>query len=87
MLYVLIGLGPNAKTVSDFIQMIWDQRPPVLVMLTRLVEKGKVHIQFCFFWHPCSYHLQNFVEKFNEQDSLVYACFIYICVDINCEQS
>ena len=34
--------GPNALTVSDFIQMVWDQRSPVLVMLTRLVEKGKV---------------------------------------------
>ena len=36
------GLGPNPVTISDFIQMIWDQRPPVLVMLTHLVEKGKV---------------------------------------------
>ena len=34
--------GPNALTVSDFIQMVWDQRSSVLVMLTRLVEKGKV---------------------------------------------
>ena len=36
------GLGPNALTLSDFIQMIWDQKPPVVVMLTRLFEKGKV---------------------------------------------
>ena len=36
------GVGPNALTISDFIQMIWDQKPPVVVMLTRLFEKGKV---------------------------------------------
>ena len=36
------GVGPNALTLSDFIQMIWDQKPPVVVMLTRLFEKGKV---------------------------------------------
>ena len=36
------GVGPNAVTISDFIQMIWDQKPPVVVMLTRLFEKGKV---------------------------------------------
>ena len=35
-------LGPNPETISDFIQMIWDQKPPVVVMLTRLFEKGKV---------------------------------------------
>ena len=36
------GSGPNALTLPDFIQMIWDQKPPVVVMLTRLFEKGKV---------------------------------------------
>ena len=36
------GPGPNALTLPDFIQMIWDQKPPVVVMLTRLFEKGKV---------------------------------------------
>ena len=36
------GVGPNALTLSDFVQMIWDQKPPVVVMLTRLFEKGKV---------------------------------------------
>ena len=36
------GVGPNALTLSDFIQMIWDQKPPVVIMLTHLFEKGKV---------------------------------------------
>ena len=45
VVYVLCcnGLGPNALTLSDFIQMIWDQKSPVVVMLTRLFEKGKVY--------------------------------------------
>ena len=41
----LNGSGPNPETISDFIQMIWDQKPPVVVMLTRLFEKGKVNTQ------------------------------------------
>ena len=47
MLYIdlICGLGPNPETISDFIQMIWDQKPPVVVMLTRLFEKGKVSTQ------------------------------------------
>ena len=40
------GLGLNPVTISDFIQMVWDQRPPVIVMLTHLVEKGKVKSQW-----------------------------------------
>ena len=34
--------GPNAATLSDFIQMIWDQKSQVVVMLTHFVEMGKV---------------------------------------------
>ena len=38
----IVYIGPNALTISDFIQMIWDQKAPVVVMLTHLFEKGKV---------------------------------------------
>ena len=34
--------------------MVWDQRPPVLVMLTRLMEKGKVKIHFSSIHMPMS---------------------------------
>ena len=47
------GLGPNPVTISDFIQMVWDQRPPVLVMLTHLVEKGKVLYSHIHVLGPC----------------------------------
>ena len=36
------ALGPTPNTVSDFWQMLWDQKCPVIVMLTKVEEKGKV---------------------------------------------
>ena len=37
-----LSAGPTPNTISDFWQMIWDHRPPVIVMLTQIREKGKV---------------------------------------------
>ena len=34
--------GPTLETISDFWQMIWDVRPAVIVMLTKVDENGKV---------------------------------------------
>ena len=34
--------GPTPETVSDFWQMIWDVRPAVIVMLTKVNENGRV---------------------------------------------
>ena len=34
--------GPTPETISDFWQMIWDVRPAVIVMLTKVDENGKV---------------------------------------------
>ena len=58
------GLGPNPVTISDFIQMIWDQRPPVLVMLTHLVEKGKVKAT-TYVTHVWMYAVALSVERRN----------------------
>ncbi|PAA50108.1 hypothetical protein BOX15_Mlig005127g2, partial [Macrostomum lignano] len=40
--------GPLADTVTDFWQMIWEQRPSAIVMLTDLVERErpKCHLYF-----------------------------------------
>ena len=53
LLFMYSGSGPNALTLSDFIQMIWDQKPPVVVMLTRLFEKGKVAMYPIFLAPQC----------------------------------
>ena len=34
--------GPIPETISDFWQMIWDVRPVVIVMLTKVNENGRV---------------------------------------------
>ena len=37
-----IYIGPLGCTIGDFWRMVWEQRSPVIVMLTRLQEGGKV---------------------------------------------
>ena len=34
--------GPTPETISDFWQMIWNVKPAVIVMLTKVDENGKV---------------------------------------------
>ena len=34
--------GPTPETISDFWQMIWDVKPAVIIMLTKVDENGKV---------------------------------------------
>ena len=38
--------GPTPTTISDFWQMIWDHKPAVIVMLTRVQENGKVSLLY-----------------------------------------
>ena len=40
--YNFFTLGPTNATVSDFWQMIWDQKCLVIVMLTNIEENGRV---------------------------------------------
>ena len=38
------GTGPKPEEVSIFWQMIWEQKPAVVVMLTNVIENGKVRL-------------------------------------------
>lgn len=43
--YTLISLGPSPKTLVDFWRMVWQQRPPTIVMVTNLKEGNKTKCQ------------------------------------------
>ena len=42
--------GPTPETISDFWQMIWDVRPAVIVMLTKVNENGRVRAELCYIY-------------------------------------
>ncbi|PAA54482.1 hypothetical protein BOX15_Mlig018147g1 [Macrostomum lignano] len=43
--------GPLAETLADFWQMIWEQRPSAIVMLTDLVERDRPKCELYFPLH------------------------------------
>lgn len=42
--------GPMSKTSSDFWRMIWQEQVECIVMLTNLIEGGKVSPNYCHFY-------------------------------------
>ena len=37
----IAAMGPKAATVNHFWRMIWQEKPPVIIMITGLIENGK----------------------------------------------
>ena len=44
-LYTYYTTGPLPKTVVDFWRLVWQERPPSIVMITNLEEGGKIKCQ------------------------------------------
>ena len=68
------GEGPNPATVSDFIQMVWEQGPHVVVMLTRLLENGRVRTDVhVFSVHGALGHSEVFIRSLymNDQYAII----------------
>ena len=40
--------GPKADTITDFWRLVWQERPPTIVMLTNLREHG--HVKCNRYW-------------------------------------
>lgn len=36
--------GPTVNTVGDFWRMVWQERTPIIVMITNLEEKNEVRV-------------------------------------------
>ena len=46
-----LDAGPLPNTVADFWRMVWQEKAPSVVMITKLIENGKIK---CFQYWPDS---------------------------------
>ena len=57
--FLSILLGPTVQTVNDMWRMVWEQRTYSIVMVTSLVELGKVSDGF----HACRESVKHLRER------------------------
>uniref|UniRef100_A0A8C3KGS4 protein-tyrosine-phosphatase n=1 Tax=Calidris pygmaea TaxID=425635 RepID=A0A8C3KGS4_9CHAR len=77
-LHILPGIfltGPVHETVYDFWRMIWQEQSACVVMVTNLVEVGRVSFLFCFSFNVKCY-------KYWPDDTEVYGDFKVTCIEM-----
>ena len=52
LVHCFSAVGPLMETFDDFWRMIWEQMSSIIVMLTKLEERGRVSIFVFLFSNP-----------------------------------
>lgn len=56
--------GPVHETVYDFWRMIWQEQSACVVMVTNLVEVGRVSFWVCFSFNAASLKEKNLLTRY-----------------------
>ena len=48
--FICLLVGPLPKTTVDFWKMIWETKSPMVIMLTKALEGGKVSYCVCYWY-------------------------------------
>ena len=72
-------LGPVHETVYDFWRMAWQEQSACIVMVTNLVEVGRVRVARCLLKTKIQKHFFIILKKKTRTQGYVVKCFVQIC--------